>query len=76
MVDPVGARKILAEALGLPEEEIATSMTIETCPNWDSLAHMRVVRAVEGELNRPLEPEEIFSIGGVADVEKLLAGAR
>lgn len=76
MTKAVSAQSILSEALGLPDADIAEDMTLETSPAWDSLAHLRVVLALEAAIGRPLEPEEVFSIGGVSDVEKLLACAK
>jgi acyl carrier protein len=75
MTEGARAQTLLAKALGLSEAEVSDNLTIMDCPSWDSLAHMRVVLAVETELGRPLAPDEIFSIAGTADIAKLLASA-
>ena len=63
---------LLAEALQLPPSEITEETGLETCAGWDSMAHFRVVAAIEEALDRPLSPSEIFEITGYASVEALL----
>ena len=65
--------EILAEALGLPEAQIDDSTDIETCPSWDSLAHFRVVVAVEAAIGRQLDPIEIVELNGYRSVRELVA---
>lgn len=76
MTETASAHDILSEALGLPEADITEDMTLETSPAWDSLAHLRVVLAIEAAIGRPLEPEEVFSIDGVSDVANILECAK
>ncbi len=66
------ANELLAKSLGLSAEEITTETTLESCANWDSLAHLRLILAIEETLGRALEPTEIFEISGFTDVERLL----
>lgn len=66
------ATEILAEALGLAPSQISENTSLETCPNWDSLAHFRVVAAVEELLDRPLSPSEIFDVVDFESIKALL----
>ena len=66
------ARDLLAEALGLAPGEVGEATALESCEAWDSLAHFRIVTALEARLGRSLDPMEIVGLRGFADVAKLL----
>lgn len=63
---------LLAEALGIAEGEITPDIGLETCAQWDSMAHFRIVAAVEETLGRALTPSEIFDMSGYQSVDTLL----
>lgn len=69
------ARRLLAGALAIPEDRIGPNASIDTLEAWDSLAHMRLVIAIEQELGRELPPDRIAGIASLADVAAALAGA-
>ena len=66
------AKEILAKALDLAEQDVTEDIALETCANWDSLAHLRLVMAIEAEIGRPLDPTEVFGLSGYRDVVSLL----
>ena len=66
------ARSLLANALKIEPENVAQDTTIESCSAWDSLAHFRVIAALEVELERPLAPNEVFDISDFASVLALV----
>ena len=66
---------VVAVALKVDPGSLDDASAPGLTPGWDSLAHMRLVTALEERLQRPLEPLEIFSIGGVEDVARLLDAA-
>lgn len=66
------ARRLLAGALAISEDRIGTDASIETLEAWDSLAHMRLVLAIEQELGRELTPDRIAGIGSLADIAAAL----
>lgn len=67
------ARVIVATALGIPEEDLPADASIGGWAPWDSLAHMRIVLALEDDLGVALPMEQIIDIGGLADIERLLS---
>lgn len=67
------ARSLLSQALELPATAIGDDAAIGALEAWDSLAHLRLVQAVESEIGRALEPDAIYAIGSLADLAKLLA---
>ncbi|MEW9920921.1 acyl carrier protein [Marimonas sp. MJW-29] len=73
MTETTKAKQLLADALGLAPSEIGQDTSFESCNSWDSLAHFRVVAAIEEILGRQLSPTEIFEMADFASIETLLA---
>ena len=76
MTDLSLVQRIFADSLGLASEAVNESLSLETCAAWDSLAHFRVVMAIETQLGRSLTPTEILSISDLASVVTLLEQTR
>ena len=69
------ARELLAEATGQDSSALADGASIETCEAWDSLAHMRLMLAIEERLGHPLDAEVMLGIADLEDVARALDGA-
>ena len=65
---------LVADALGVDRSEVDASTALGTTLQWDSLAHMRLILALEERLGRRLDPESIVAISGIQDVVALLEG--
>ena len=70
MID--AARRLLAGALDVPPDTIGPQTRLGVVPQWDSLAHMRLVLAIEDLLGRQLAPHEILSIDGLDTVAAIV----
>lgn len=66
------AESIIAGALGIDASRVDGSMGLAVTPEWDSLAHFRLVLAVEDALQRKLDPAEIVSLTNLASVAALI----
>ena len=66
------ARLVAAEAIGIPAEDLTDDAAIGSLEAWDSLAHLRLVMAVEETLGRELSTEEAAGLLSFADVQRLL----
>ena len=66
------AKAMIAEAVGRSFESIPETAAVGNFPAWDSLAHMRLVVALEERLERQLSSEEVIGIQSAEDVEQLL----
>lgn len=64
------ARRLLASVLNL--SDVPADATLGNPPEWDSLAHMRLVLALEEATGKPLSPVQIVSLATLADIETLL----
>jgi acyl carrier protein len=70
------ARRLLAAALAVEPGQLADDAAIGRTEEWDSLAHMRLVAAIENELGREISAETIVALASLGDVERALADAR
>jgi len=73
MSDGQRAKKLLAEAANCDSAMIPDDVRIGTFERWDSLAHLRLVLAIEQKIGRQLDPDETIRIESLADVVALLA---
>jgi acyl carrier protein len=63
---------ILRETLDLEDIEIRADTSRDDLENWDSVAHVELVLAIESEFEVSLTPDEIGEIGGVRDILDIL----
>lgn len=66
--------EILKEVLEIDDVTGETSQ--ENCPVWDSLHHLNIAVALEGEFGLDLEPEEIARMKSVKDIVRILSEKR
>jgi acyl carrier protein len=65
--------KVFAEVLGLSAEQITDDTSPDNTSQWDSMAAMNLVVAIEDEFDIRLSTAEIVSMRNVAIVKKVLA---
>jgi len=70
------AKKLLAEAANCDAATIADDVRIGQFERWDSLAHLRLVLAIEGQIGRQLDPDESVRIETIPDIAALLSPTR
>ena len=71
--DRIEGHTLIAQAIGMPAESLPTDAALGSLDAWDSLAHMRLLLAIEEALHRELTTEEAAGIMSLADVQRLLA---
>ena len=69
------ARALLAAALELDPAAVGPDASIATLEAWDSLAHLRLVQAIEQAIGGELPGETIVEIVSLADVTAVLERA-
>ena len=65
--------KVFSEVLGVSTDSITDATSPDNTPQWDSMAAMNLVVAIEDEFNVRLSTGEIMSMRTVALVKKVLA---
>jgi acyl carrier protein len=66
------ARQLLAEALAIAEHELPGDSRIGTIEQWDSLAHARIILALEEQVGQELSAEEAVAIASLADIARII----
>jgi acyl carrier protein len=65
-------KKILADTFGLPETQIADNASMDNLTEWDSVAHINVVLALESQYGLSFSPDEILALSSVQKIEDVL----
>ena len=65
-------RRILAETLGVPEEEIGDAASVENMERWDSVAHLNFVLSIEQAFGVSLSIEDAVAMTDLAGARRLL----
>jgi len=74
MTEPIleRVRRIAADLLDIPFDQIPPAASLETIENWDSLNHLNLVLGLEGEFGVQFSPEEIGKIQSVENIALLV----
>jgi len=64
--------KVFSEVLGVSPDSINDTTSPDNTPQWDSMAAMNLVVAIEDEFDVRLTTAEIVSMRNVAIVKKVL----
>lgn len=63
---------ILRDVLDLPQLEVSSDLTAQDVEEWDSIAHIRVVVAIEQEFKIKFALGELQSLQNVGDMLRLI----
>ena len=69
----MNARRLLAEALALSESVLPANPRLGQIEQWDSLAHMRILLAIEEQTGKPLDAEVAITIECLDDIARVIA---
>ena len=61
-----------ASSLNIAPEKVVNELTYQSLPNWDSVAHMALVAALEGDFNIMLDTDDIIGMSSVAIAKDIL----
>ncbi len=64
--------EIIAEIFFLDEDEVKPELTPDDVALWDSLNHLRLITAVESELDVQFSMNEIQSINSISRLNELI----
>lgn len=65
-------RRIFAEVLEIPEDGVGPDLAYRGIPQWDSVAHMALVAAIDGEFGTLLETDDVLDLSSVAMAVSIL----
>jgi acyl carrier protein len=64
--------QIAAETFEVPERDVTRESSPQTLANWDSIAHLNFVLALETRFNIELSAQEMEGVRSVADAVKIV----
>jgi acyl carrier protein len=66
--------ELVADILRLPPDTVTDALTIAETENWDSLAHIELVAALESEFSIELSADDIVEMITYAKIRAILGG--
>ena len=61
------------QSLGIPAEQVTDELQYNTIPQWDSVAHMTLIAALEDAFDIMLDTDDIIDMSSVAKAKEILA---
>jgi acyl carrier protein len=71
MISP-GLKAVILRELDLADFEITPTTTAESVPGWDSLAHLRILLAIEAEYGIRFSTLEVLRLKHVGDLQDIV----
>ena len=66
-------RGAFSNALGIPVERVTDDLAYNTIKEWDSVGHMALVAAIEGEFDVMFATDDILGMSTVAKAREILS---
>lgn len=63
---------VFAETLGIAEEAVNDELSFNTIPEWDSVAHMNLIAAIEAAYDIMMETDDVIDLSSVARARQIL----
>lgn len=64
--------QIFADSLAIQLSDISDTLTYQSIPQWDSVAHMMLIAAVEDEYGIMLDTDDIIDMSSVGKAKAIL----
>ena len=64
--------KCFVNGLRIPAEKVKDELHYNTIPQWDSVAHMTLVAAIEEEFDLMLDTDDIIAMSSVGKAKEIL----
>jgi acyl carrier protein len=64
--------RVFVEALGLPPGTDVRSLTYRSIPQWDSVAHMNLVREIEATWDIMMDSEDVLDLSSYPKAVEIL----
>ncbi|MDH5573370.1 MAG: acyl carrier protein [Gammaproteobacteria bacterium] len=62
-----------SESLGIPASDVIGSLEFNTIPQWDSIAHMKLVAELESVFDIMLDTDDILDMSSVTKAKEILS---
>lgn len=65
-------RQIFAEALEIDKKRVVDSLEYNSVPQWDSVAHMSLVAAIDNAFDTMLETDDVIDMSSFGKAKEIL----
>ncbi|GMN99932.1 acyl carrier protein [Parageobacillus thermoglucosidasius] len=65
-------RTIFAEVLGIAEEQVVDDLKYNSIPEWDSIAHMALVAAIDEGFDIMMDTDDVIEMSSFAKAKEIL----
>ncbi len=65
-------KEIFAEALGIDESIVQDSLEYNSIPEWDSIAHMALIAAIDDAFDMMLDTDDVIDMSSFAKAKEIL----
>lgn len=66
-------RGVFSDSLGLPLAEITDKLSYNKVPQWDSVAHMALISAIETSFDILIETDDVIDMSSFAKAREIVA---
>lgn len=66
-------RNVFADALGTTEDLVVDDLKYADFPNWDSVAHMALIAAIEEAFDIMIDAEDVIDMSSFARAKTIVA---
>lgn len=65
-------RDVFAESLGIPASSVSDELAYAKIPQWDSVAHMSLIAAIEMAFDIMIETEDVIDMSSFAKAKDIV----
>lgn len=65
-------RKIFASSLGIQADDVQDGLKYATIPQWDSVAHMALIAAIEENFDIMIDAEDVIDMSSFAKAKEIV----
>lgn len=66
-------RNVFADALGATKDQVTDDLKYAEFPNWDSVAHMTLIAAIEEAFDIMIDAEDVIDMSSFAKAKQIVA---
>ena len=66
-------KKAFIDALGIEENQVIDTLTYNSIPEWDSIAHMALIAEIDDVFDTMLDTDDVLDMSSFAKAKEILA---
>lgn len=66
-------KQAFIDALGIEENQVIDTLTYNSIPEWDSIAHMALIAEIDDAFDTMLDTDDVLDMSSFAKAKEILA---